>query len=350
MSPKLSICISTFNRAGFIGETLDCLIDQLTQDTEIVVLDGGSSDGTQDIMQRYARACPRLRYVRQDTNQGVDRDFDRAVELAAGEYCWLMSDDDLLIPGAVGRVLEALRRPYSLVIVNAEVRDNDLKRQILPRRLRFREDRIYGPTELDRLFAEAGTYLTFIGCVVIERRVWLTRDRQTYYGSLFIHVGVIFQRPLPGDTLVIAEPLISVRYGNAMWKPRDFEIWMFKWPALVWSLPGPSDEARTRVCAREPWRELARLVFFRAKGCYSLQEYRRWISPRAGSAARRLGALTIALLPGMLLNWAALLYLSVVRPDAIGKDAALGLYEIRNSPYYFRNRRKALANKRAPST
>ena len=48
-----------------------------------------------------------------------------------------------------------------------------------------------------------------------------------YFGSCFIHIGVIFQDQLPSDTLVISESFIIIRYGNAQWSDRAFEIWMF---------------------------------------------------------------------------------------------------------------------------
>jgi len=208
---KLSVCISTFNRAASIGETLERLIAQATNGCEIVVLDGASTDDTERVVTEYATRFDRLRYVRQDTNNGADRDFDRTVELARGEYCWLMSDDDLLKPGAVAAVLKALRRDPSLVIVNADVRDINKLNVPRARWLNIDSDRVYSPQEMDHVFLELGNYRGYIGWVVIKRAIWLTRDRQRYYGSLGNHVWVIFQERLPGETLMMAEPLISFR-------------------------------------------------------------------------------------------------------------------------------------------
>jgi glycosyltransferase involved in cell wall biosynthesis len=329
---RLSICIATLNRARFIGETLESIIAQLTEGVEIVVLDGASKDDTQQVVEQYATACPSLRYIRQDRNNGVDQDFDHAVELAAGEFCWLMTDDDLLKPGAVRSVLDALRPEVSLVVVNSEVCNADFSELIEESRLPFSEDRTYRSDEIDRLLRETGGYLTFIGAVVIRRSVWLERDRRTYYGSLFIHVGVIFQKPLPGEVRMIAAPLISIRYGNAMWRPREFEIWMFKWPSLIWSMPAPSPAAKAALCAAEPWRDFRKLVMQRANGAYSLREYQRWIAPRVGTFVEGLPARLAALVPGGLANVAALLYYRTVR-----RASPLSLYDTRSSRHYFRN-------------
>jgi glycosyltransferase involved in cell wall biosynthesis len=329
--PKLSICIATFNRAAFIGETLERLLAQLTDSVEVVVLDGGSTDATQEIMQRFAVQEPRLRYFREARPCGVDQDFDRAVTLARGEYCWLMADDDLLKPGGMEAVLTALGRDYSLLVVNAEIRNQDMSDLLQASRLELASDRVYAPEEMDRLFAETGSYLTFIGCVVIRRSLWLERRREPYFGSLFIHVGVIFQQRLPGPTCVIAAPLVSIRYGNAMWRPKDFEIWMFKWPGLVWSLAGISDSARRSTTPRDPWRKPLTLLFYRAKGTYSIVEYREWLAPRLPAMRQRLAPLLIALTPGLVANLLGVTYYSLRGPKW-----RMVLLDLQNSRFHFR--------------
>ncbi len=304
----LSFCITTRNRAAFIGTTLESLISQATDEVEIVVLDAASTDGTSETVEEFTRRFPRLRYVRQDTNQGVDRDYDRTVELACGKYCWMMSDDDILTPGAVAEVLGHCRKGYDLIVVNAEDRDADLRKIIGARRLPFLEDKVYKSSEASRLFADVANHLSFIPGVVIRRDLWLSRDRKPYFGSLFVHVGVIFQDRLPGDALVIARPLVAVRNANVSWASRSFEIWMFKWPGLIWSLPGFPDEVKASVCPREPWRGWKALLTHRAMGSYSLEEYHRWIAPRASPTGRKAMAWVVAAAPGHLVNALALLY------------------------------------------
>lgn len=331
-APRLSIVIATLNRAKFIGETLETMVSQLTPEVEIVILDGASTDGTDAVVGGFAQRYPQLKYVRQEKNNGADQDFDRAVELASGRWCWLMTDDDLLKPGAVRRVLDALKSEPSLLLVNAEVRDLDMSRVLEPSRLGFTDDRRYGPEELSRLFADVGAYLSFIGAVIVERSLWLSRQRARYFGSLFIHVGVLFQAPLPREAIVLGEPLISIRYGNALWRPRDFEIWMFKWPELVWSFPDISDEAKETVYPREPWRNLKRLFFFRAKGTYTLDDWKKWIAPRAGSKRLQAASLAVAALPGPVANAAALGYLTLV-----DRDRGRWLHDTRASRFHYRN-------------
>jgi glycosyltransferase involved in cell wall biosynthesis len=326
---KLSICISTFNRAAFIGATLESIIEQITNDCEIVVLDGGSTDDTERVVAEYVCRCDRLRYLRQDTNNGVDRDYDCAVRVARGEYCWLASDDDLLKPGAVSAVLSSLNQDLSLILINAETMNINMSSIVQGRFLNIDSDRSYSPSEMDRMFAETGDILQYIGCVVIKRIIWLERDRERYFGSLFIHVGVIFQKPLPGRATVIAKPLISYRMGNTRtFSAKSFEVCMFNWPSVVWSL-SLSESAKNKVSRAEPWRAFQSLLQFRAMGYYSSTEYNCWIRPRLRSMWESLTPKVVALLPGTLANSLLLLYYSVA-----GHNRHMWLQALKESRFY----------------
>lgn len=328
---QLSICIATFKRAAFIGETLDSILPQCGEGVELVLVDGASPDNTEEVVKGYQRRFPRLRYFRQPVNKGVDEDFSTAVSLAQGRYCWLMSDDDLLKPGAVNEVLRHIRDGYSLILANAEVKDSRMERVLLDRKVPVQENRVYLVGEDEGYFVDAGQYLSFIGCVIIDKKIWDKRDKNSYFGTVFIHVGVIFQAPMPAPVLLIARPLVSIRYGNAQWSARGFEIWMFKWPKLIWSFAQFSDMAKSRVCSRYPWRSLFPLLNLRAMGVYSRAEYERYIQPNPVSLMLKVAAFGVAMIPAKLLNVLAELYFSFIRPSQIN------LVDLRNSSVSWRS-------------
>jgi len=315
-APRLTICIATRNRADFLGETLDGILAQLRPGVELLVVDGASTDGTPALLARYAAASPAVRVVREPANTGVDGGYDLAVGSAHGDWCWLMTDDDLLVPGAVDRVLAELEHAPEVVLVNAEVRDHTLSTVLARHRLGFGDDRAYRADEGDRLLAEVGDGLSYIGAVVVRRALWVARQRQPYLGSLFVHVGVLFQAPLR-QVRVVGTPLVRIRYGNAGWTARAFEVWMFRWPALIWSLPGFSVEARARVCPAQPWRSPGRLLLYRALGAYGPEEYRRLLAGVAGPGLRGLAWL-VAHLPARAANGLLALGCLVLRRSARG--------------------------------
>lgn len=330
----LSICIATRNRSAYIGETLRSIAHQITDTVEVVIVDGASTDDTEKVVMSFQHTIPNLRYQKQRVNGGVDRDYDAAVALAAGEYCWLMSDDDLFKPNALNEVLNAIKQNFSLIIVNSELCTQEFSETLDSHRMRLNEDRIYAPSELEKLFIDTSAYLTYIGAVVVRHDIWMSRDRESFFGSEFIHVGVIFQAPLPGQTIVLHNPLISIRFGNATWRPREFEIRMIRWTHLIWSLPGISDKARGKCYKKEPWKSLKSLFFYRAKGTFCTEDYERWLKPRLASRWDKLKAITIANFPGVLANMVGLIY---CRRNY--RDANIHLLDMRASRFYFRNRR-----------
>ncbi|HHV48073.1 MAG TPA: glycosyltransferase family 2 protein [Rhodocyclaceae bacterium] len=322
MSIKLSICIATFKRGAFIGETLDSILGQMEPGLEIVVVDGASPDDTPEVMARYAAANPEIRYFRESVNSGVDADFDKAVGYAKGEFCWLMTDDDLLCPGAVATVLASLDGENDLMIVNAEVKSVDLSELFEKRRLAFDADKAYRVADREAFFAETAAYLSFIGCVVIRRSCWMARERTAYYGSLFIHVGVIFQNPPIENVRVIAEPQIIIRYGNAMWTSRSFEVWMLKWPGLIWSFPDFTEEAKRKVCRREPWRSAKALFHNRALGAYSSAEFKKFWGGDVGKIERMVAYL-LSIFPASLANMVMVAYFA-----SLAQPARMALHDL----------------------
>jgi abequosyltransferase len=322
ISPKLSICIATYKRAAYIGETLAAIVRDLPAGVEVLILDGASPDNTAQVVEAFTRQSAAVRYIRELNNSGVDQDFDKAVCSARGEFCWLLSDDDILKPGAVARVLALLEPTLDLLVVNARILNADLSVELIPRILDIADDRFYDLKSSDSFLAEIGDYLSFIGGVVIRRSRWLERERERYFGTLFIHVGVIFQAPL-SRVRVLAEPLILIRYGNAMWTSRGFEIWMFKWPELVWSFDAFSDDAKRRVVPRQPWKKWRRLTLYRAIGIYTHEDYRKYFSSQGRGGVLQF---IIAVLPVAAVNALTALYWFFVNPNA-----RAGIYDLARS-------------------
>jgi len=338
--PKLSICIATYNRAPYIAETLQSIVGQLSDAVELVVVDGASPDDTQAVVAPIAAAHPKMRYIRESINSGIDQDYDKAVGYARGEYCWLMSDDDLLVPGAIEQVLAQLDGTIDLVVVNSKVKNAHLSHDLRPRLLDVATDQRHDAPGGEALFAQVANYLSFIGGVVVRRAFWAGRERAPYYGTLFIHIGVLFQQPPVERAVVLAEPLIVIRYGNAMWTSRSFEIWMFKWPQLVWSFHHFCAAARSHVTAQYPFRSPKRLFFLRAVGSYSHAEYARFLRDRLAAFAR-VGPAVIAAIPARLANFVCGAYY-LLRPR---KAAGMQLYDLARADHAARLTRSVAAKR-----
>jgi hypothetical protein len=124
-------------------------------------------------------------------------------------------------------------------------------------------------------------------------------------------MGVIFQRPAIGRALILARPLIRIRYGNAMWSARGFEIWIEKWPRLVWSFDHFSTTARAHVAPRHPARSVKTLLLYRGIGAYGLIEYDALLA--RGRLPHHVMARAVAMAPARAVNAAIALYCLIRR-------------------------------------
>jgi glycosyltransferase involved in cell wall biosynthesis len=309
---KLSICIPTYNRAHLIGATLDSILAQLTDECEIIVSDNASVDSTKEVVATYASRCARVRYRRNDENVGPDRNHDLAVQLARGEYCWLMADDDVMKDGAIQAVLHKIHEsPYSLVVVNGEIRNIDLSKVLRRPMFDVKEERIYGPEDMDRLAVDTEA-LVVTSCLVLKRALWISRSREQYYGSMFVHVGVILQQRLPSPAVMIADPFIIHRYGHyrPFWSDL-FELTVITLPSLIWSFP-LGTAAKKRLCPKDPWRSIGGLLFCRGAGWYSHAEYKKFVRPRLRTRREGILPALVSLLPGRLVNTLLWYYFPIV--------------------------------------
>lgn len=327
-SVLLSICIATMNRPALLDETLASLQADLDLRTELVIVDGSVDQKSAEVVKKWQPILPAITYYSAPP-QGVDQDYSLSVQLARGKYCWLMTDDDLLVEGAVKTILDVISHDYPLIIINASVFNVDFSECIQTTLLEIKNNQEYQPSEFEAFFEDTAAYLSFIGGVIIRRDIWNSRLAAPYFGTEFVHVGIIFQQAFSEPIFVIARPLIKIRYGNALWSHRAFRIWMFNWPNLIWSFPDFSESSKSKVCDPFPYRRLNELIKNRAKGCYSLREYKEWLAPRLTNPLERLIAYTVARLPGGLVNKACIAYLKAQYPDA----RAL-LIDLQQSPYF----------------
>ncbi len=99
MSPRVSVCIPTYQGADFIAEALDSVLASELDDLEVLVLINGSTDETAEILACYDD--PRLRVEHNDAVLSLPDNWRRVVELARGRYVKVVSDDDLVSPHAI---------------------------------------------------------------------------------------------------------------------------------------------------------------------------------------------------------------------------------------------------------
>lgn len=111
-NPLVSIVICCHNRAHLLPQTMASVFAQQYKPVEIVVVDDGSTDNTQELMASYGK---RIRYYWQE-NQGIASARTTGCHLARGEYIAFQDDDDLMPPDRIVVLYEALCQHTSAVM------------------------------------------------------------------------------------------------------------------------------------------------------------------------------------------------------------------------------------------
>jgi len=104
MTPKVSICIPTYNREVFLKKTIESIVGQTYKDYEIVIVDDGSTDGTAEMIKREGYP---VRYFWQE-NSGDAAARNKLIEVARGRYISFLDSDDLLPSDAIEKMVNAL--------------------------------------------------------------------------------------------------------------------------------------------------------------------------------------------------------------------------------------------------
>lgn len=104
MPPTISAVIPTFNRAKLLAEAVDSALQQTHPPDEIIVVDDGSTDNTEQVVAQYGG---RLRYIRQE-NSGPAGARNHGIRVASGDFIAFLDSDDLWVKDRLERQLKAL--------------------------------------------------------------------------------------------------------------------------------------------------------------------------------------------------------------------------------------------------
>jgi cellulose synthase/poly-beta-1,6-N-acetylglucosamine synthase-like glycosyltransferase len=107
MHPLVSIVMPSLNQVAFLPAAVHSVLSQSYSHLELVVVDGGSSDGTQAWLAKKQAQDARLRWVSEPDSGPADA-LNKALRLSRGTYMGWLNSDDVYTPGAVQRALEAL--------------------------------------------------------------------------------------------------------------------------------------------------------------------------------------------------------------------------------------------------
>ncbi len=116
--PLISVLISVYNDALYLGPAIRSILSQSLEDFEIVIVDDGSTDGTAEVIRSFDD--PRIRSVHHE-NRGLVPSLNRGLDLCRGKYVARLDGDDTSRPDRLARQLEFLDTDPNRVVVGSWV-------------------------------------------------------------------------------------------------------------------------------------------------------------------------------------------------------------------------------------
>ncbi len=263
----LTIGIPTRNRAGYLRDLLEALEVQAREPIvaecglEILVSDNASTDDTGTLAQSVAARLPILRYWRNEENIGARGNYHKLVHHAAGQYLWIIGDDDLLLPGGLAHSLKTLRDDPALsLLIHFDTRYNPR----IQRPARFATYRDY-IRECARVHTHALVEHTLTSSNIYRANAFDRIFAKEKEATDFLHMyGMARGLQQQGGAIQVAAfPTIQVRDSrapavDAVW-PTDLER---SWLEYLGWLRGQFDvpELRPELAIEHIRRELVRKI------------------------------------------------------------------------------------------
>lgn len=169
---KITLVTPSFNQARFLGETFSSVALQAYPNLEHIVIDGGSTDGSVELIQKHAS---QLSYWVSERDRGQSHAINKGFARATGEVLGWLNSDDTLLPGALASVAEVFQREPDIDLVYGDFVYTDADGRPMRRRHVFKT-----------MSYESLLYHDYLGqpAVFFRRRLWETvgpLDESLYY-------------------------------------------------------------------------------------------------------------------------------------------------------------------------
>jgi abequosyltransferase len=263
---KLGIVIPTKNRPELLIETIDNIFNNLQCEIELIIVDGSTNDDTEIILKSYIQ-YNKVIYFKPESSNGFDSDLNYGINRSNAEFVWMFSDDDLISGIDINNVYDEINtHHFDFYIINSVIYDKKYL-NILQNKFVLLED--MSGDDLNTLFKNFIDYFSFFGGCILKKRLWVESKPEKYFGTLFVHIGVIFGSGKSIKWKFLSNPIIKIRYGNASWTNNYMKIWLQFWPTLLNSFKAIDNDLINIKTKFTLIQLLKKLIFIKALGFYN---------------------------------------------------------------------------------
>jgi glycosyltransferase involved in cell wall biosynthesis len=244
-NPLLSICLPTYNRADLLQLALHSLVPQIEEckgEVELIISDNASSDNTYEVVKE-ALECKYIHYYCNNENIGAVKNMVLLTnELANGEYCWIIGDDDMVNRKKLSKILNILRNNRNLdyFYVNYYCKSIEERNDLI-----LKSGSSYLPSSRECMFSDysegklsrlenllefqsenlSGLF-TAVVCHILRRSKWIEYSKVLQFGdglmfssldTTYPHLKVVVSAMYGKPVYYIGDPCILLGQGSQEW-------------------------------------------------------------------------------------------------------------------------------------
>ena len=128
MFPKLSIITVCFNNKEGLERTIKSVIRQTYANYEYIIIDGGSTDGTIDVIKKYNE---NIAYWISEPDSGIYNAMNKGIKMAKGEYCYFLNSDDYIAtPNTLKKIFEKANEA-DIIYGNLAIRQGEKLKKVV---------------------------------------------------------------------------------------------------------------------------------------------------------------------------------------------------------------------------
>ena len=117
--PRVSVLMPAYNVEQYVGEAIESILNQTFTDFEFIIINDGSTDGTADIIRKYAKSDKRIKFINHEKNHGVAHTRNELLDTALGEYGAFHDSDDISLPDRLQIQVDFLDNHPNISVVSA---------------------------------------------------------------------------------------------------------------------------------------------------------------------------------------------------------------------------------------
>lgn len=174
--PRISVVTPSYNQGRYIEETIRSVLLQQYPDLEYIVMDGGSTDETIEILERYASL---IEHIRIGPDEGQADAIATGFEESTGEILAWLNSDDFYLPGALQRVGSLFAANEKVVFLYGDVYNVDEQSNIICRHYAFRANHFIQANLGDGMVHQPGSFwrrTSYRECGGIDRSLHYRMD------------------------------------------------------------------------------------------------------------------------------------------------------------------------------